>query len=328
MCKILRFWLNLLEDVVRNFMQDDCAFLAAGIAFYAFFSIFPLGLLSVTVLGYLLSFPWLHDQVVLAFSQLSEVEHPGAAPNGLTYTLQLLHSVLPTRSSWFEYELEILARHLGRNVLVSALVGLWSGRHLFMAMEFSLHRAWEMPLRRNWLTRNLMSMALIVITGAATLGLMVAVAFVSLVEEVISRFSLPTFLGFSLDQAMVWSWVVSWVLVPLAVGLIFLMLYRLLPSEPVPLAHALPGALFSGLAWRLASSLYLQYGFRFGSISAVYGSIWYIVGLMVWLYIAAAVFLAGAEMVYVYTHRRTAAALKAEPPQPVPQTSLQEPVRS
>jgi len=311
MRRILKFWLNLLEDVVLNFIRDDCAFLAAGIAFYAFFSIFPLGLLSVTVLGYLLSLPWLHDQVVTAFSQLGQVEPPAAAPSGLAYTLQLLHSVIPARSSWFESELEVLAGHLGRNVVLSILVGLWSGRHLFMAMEFSLHRAWEMPLRRHWVARNLLSMALIGVTGVAALGLLVAVTFVSLVEEVISRFSLPTFLGFSLDQALVWSWVVSWVLIPLAVVLIFLMLYRLLPSDPVPLAYALPGAVFSGLAWRLASSLYLQYGFRFGSISAVYGSIWYIVGLMVWLYILAAVFLAGAEMVYVYTHRRTAAALKA-----------------
>jgi len=49
------------------------------------------------------------------------------------------------------------------------------------------------------------------------------------------------------------------------------------------------------------------------------------VGLMVWLYIMAAVFLAGAEMVYVYRHRRTAAALKAEPPLPVVDTLPLEP---
>lgn len=307
MRKALKFWINLLEDMVRNFVRDDCAFLAAGMAFYAFFSIFPLGLLSVTVLGYLLSLPWLHDQVVLAFSQLSEVGDPGGTPNGLTYTLQLAHSVLPTRTDWFESELEVLSGNFGRNLLVSLVVGLWSGRHLFMAMEFSLHRAWDMPIRRGWFKRNLMAMALIVISGGATLMILAVVGFVALVEQVLSRFPLPSFLGFSLDQALIWGWAVSWFVVPVGVGLIFLMLYRLLPSDPIPLAYALPGAIFSGVAWRLTSSLYLEYGFRFGSISAVYGSIWYIVGLMTWLYIMAAVFLAGAELVYAYTHRRTSA---------------------
>ena len=308
MRKALAFWIRLLGDMVQHFVRDDCSFLAAGIAFYAFLSIFPLGLLSVTVLGYLLSLPWLHDQVVLAFSQLSDGGTPGAAPDGLTYTLRLVHSVLPAQGSWFESELQALAGHWGRSFVVSLVVGLWSGRHLFMAMEFSLHRAWEMPIRRGWVARSLMSMALILITGGATLALLATVGFISLVQEVLSRFPLPTFLGLSLDQAMIWAWVVSWVLVPLGVGALFLMLYRLLPSDPVPLAYALPGALFSGVAWKLAGFLYLEYGVRFGSISAVYGSIWYIVGLMIWLYIVAVVFLAGAEIVYVYTHRQKARA--------------------
>ncbi len=303
--RILHFWYHLFVDVIREFIRDDCSFLAAGIAFYAFLSLFPLALLSVTVLGYLLSLPWLHDQVVLAFSQLEQGGGTTGTPDGLNYTLRLIHSILPSQSYWFESELQVLARNWGRSVLVGVLVGLWSGRHLFMAMEFSLHRAWDMPIRRHLVTRNLMSMGLILVTGVVTLVLVASSIFTALVEQVLSRFSLPTFLGFSLDQAMVWSWVTSWILVPLGVGAIFLMLYRLLPSEPVPLAYALPGAIFSGLAWRLASSLYILYGLHFGRISAFYGSIWYIVGLMMWLYIVAFVFLAGAEIVYVYTHRRT-----------------------
>lgn len=303
--RVLGFWFHLFVDVVREFIEDDCSFLAAGIAFYAFLSLFPLGLLSVTVLGYLLSLPWLHDQVVLAFSQLDQAGDGVVTPDGLTYTLRLVHSFLPAQSHWFESELQVLAQNWGRNVLVSLLLGLWSGRHLFMAMEFSLHRAWDMPIRRHLVTRSLMSMGLILVTGAVTLALLASSVFMALVEQVLSRFPLPTFLGFSLDQAMIWGWVTSWVLVPLGVGTIFLMLYRLLPSEHVPLAYALPGAIFSGLAWRLASSLYILYGVYFGRISAVYGSIWYIVGLMMWLYVVAFVFLAGAEIVYVYTHRRT-----------------------
>lgn len=308
MRKTVKFWVGLLEEMVRNFLHDDGMFLAAGIAFYAFFSIFPLGLLSVTVVGYLLSFPWLHDQVVLAFSQLAEVGDPLSPPDGLTYTLRLVHSLVPAQSEWFEGELRVLAGHWGRNVLVSLVLGLWSGRHLFLAMEFSLHRAWEMPMKRGFLKRTMMSMVLILTVGTASLLVLATMAFLSVVQEVMSRFQLPQFLGFSLDQAVVWAWVLSWIVVPLGVGFVFLVLYRFLPSDPLPLPYALPGAIFSAVAWKLSSTLYLEYGSLFGNISAVYGSIWYIVGLMIWLYIVAVVFLLGAELVFVYSHRRRSAA--------------------
>lgn len=304
MRQVLTFWLCLLRDMVVYFTRDDCAFLAAGIAFYAFFSIFPLALLCVTAVGYLLSLPWLHDQVVLAFSQLTDSGAGGPA-DGLTYTLRLVHSLVPAETGWLEDELKVLATHWGRNVLVSLLVGLWSGRQMFSAMEYSLHRAWDMPLKRSWVRRNLLAMALIPVCGGTAFLTLVLIAFLSVVEEVMARFQLPSFAGFSLDQALLWSWFISWIVVPLAVGVIFLMLYRFLPSEPIPLGFAVPGAVFSAVAWRLSSQLYVEYAFRFGSISMVYGSIWYIVGLMIWLYIVAAVFLLGAELVYAYTHIRT-----------------------
>ena len=86
---------------------------------------------------------------------------------------------------------------------------------------------------------------------------------------------------------------------PGAVALMFLMLYMILPSQQVPVAMAIPGALFASAAWKFSSWLYLTYILKFGSQNPLYGTIWSIVGLLVWLYIQASVFMLGAELVFV-----------------------------
>ena len=211
---------------------------------------------------------------------------------------------MPATSEWVEKELSVLADHIGRNVIISVILGLWSGRHMFVSMEYSLHRVWNMTNRRNWFSSNLVSMYLILVTGLAFIALLTFTGLMTLVQNVISSFALPSFLGFSLDQALVWNWIVSWIFVPLGASVLFLMMYRLLPAESLPVGYLIPGAVFSGIAWKLSSLAYLEYGVRFGQVSAFYGSIWYLVGLMTWLYIVAIVFLLGAEVVYAYAYQQ------------------------
>ncbi|MBQ7528346.1 YihY/virulence factor BrkB family protein [bacterium] len=299
---ICRFWLLVLADVIRNFIRDDCAFLASGIAFYALLSLFPMCLSLVSFFGWVFSIDWIHQQVILGLSRVSNAELTEL--DGLAYTIGLIQQLMPATSEWIEQELSVLADHIGRNVIISIILGLWSGRHMFVSMEMSLNKVWNITNRRNWFSSNLVSMYLILVTGLAFVVLLTFTGLMSLVENVISSFSLPTFLGFSFDQAMIWSWLVSWVMVPLGASALFLMMYRLLPAEALPVSYLIPGALFSGITWKLSSLAYLEYGIRFGQVSAFYGSIWYLIGLMTWLYVVAIVFLLGAEVVYAYAYQQ------------------------
>lgn len=299
---ICRFWLLVVAEVIRNFIRDDCTFLAAGIAFYAFLSLFPMCLVLVSFFSWIFSIDWIHQQVITGFSQISSVSLKESG--GLAYTVGLIQQLMPATSEWVEKELSVLADHIGRNVIISVILGLWSGRHMFVSMEYSLHRVWNMTNRRNWFSSNLVSMYLILVTGLAFIALLTFTGLMTLVQNVISSFALPSFLGFSLDQALVWNWIVSWIFVPLGASVLFLMMYRLLPAESLPVGYLIPGAVFSGIAWKLSSLAYLEYGVRFGQVSAFYGSIWYLVGLMTWLYIVAIVFLLGAEVVYAYAYQQ------------------------
>lgn len=282
----LKAWLEAIKHpfrtayrVINEFLADDGPFIAAGIAFYAFFSLFPLVLIAVAVLSYVYT---------------SEQAIEGA--------IGLAGLFVPQDMAVF---LEDNVRELfrsGRKVgLAGILILLWSGRQLFRAMELALHRAWDIPQNRNWIVGNLLAMMLVLLCTAVVLGVGAISIFLTWLHHKLEVAPLPTLLhqGWTVADAYFFSHIHSWIVVPGAVALIFLMLYMILPSRQVPVGMAIPGALFASLAWKVSSWVYLTYIVKFGSANPFYGTIWGIVGLQVWLYIEASVFVLGAELVFV-----------------------------
>ncbi len=271
---------RLTIRMVREYLEDDGPFLAAGIAFYAFFSLIPLVLISVAVLAHF----WEGEQA-------------------LHYTLDLSSYFVPETMVVFLHDtLTDIMKDRKKLGVVGVLMLLWSGRMLFRAMELSLHKAWDIPLNRSFFTGNLLAMLMVLLCGAVVFTVGWATAALTWIHNLLLRLPRAEVAGFSLDQTSFWLYIHSWLVVPLATFTIFLLIYVILPSRQVPLIHAVPGALFSALAWRFSSYIYLEYIVEFGRQNPLYGSIWGIIGLLVWLYIEATVFLLGAELVFVILH--------------------------
>lgn len=265
--------------VIREFINDDGPFIAAGISFYAFFSLFPLVLISVAILSY--------------------VYTPEEAISGAISLTALF--VPEDMSSFLESNVREIFKSGNKVGLAGILILLWSGRQLFRAMELSLHRAWNIPLNRSWLVGNLLAMMLVLLCTAVVLGVGAISIFLTWFRHKLENAPLPHLLdqGWTVADFYVFSKVHSWIVVPGAVAVMFLMIYMILPSKQVPVAMAIPGALFASAAWKFSSWLYLTYILKFGAQNAFFGTIWSIVGLLVWLYIEASVFMLGAELVFV-----------------------------
>lgn len=265
--------------VVQEFLNDDGPFIAAGIAFYAFFSLFPLVLISVALLSYLYT-----------------------PTEAITATIGLTSMFLPQDMvDFLDEHVRELFDSSGRIGLTGLLILLWSGRQLFRAMELSLHRAWNIPVERNWVAGNLLCMMLVLLCTAVVLAVGASSVALNWVRVKKETMSLPEIL----ERSWVWADahilvnIHSWIVVPFAVALMFLLLYIILPSRQVPISMAVPGAIFSAMAWKMSTWVYLTYLLELGSQNPFYGTIWGIVGLLVWLYIEASVFILGAELVFV-----------------------------
>jgi len=276
--KKARSWWGIGREMVQEYLKDDGPFLAAGIAFHALFSLFPLALIAVSVLSYLLP----------------------AHLKASSYTLEMAHYYLPPNVlTYIEATLTQMGEDRGKLGAFGLLILLWSGRHLFRALELGLHRAWQLPRNRNLVTGNLIAILVLMLCALITFAVSLLSGVLSSVEAIMAHWEVPRLGGLTLDQAQFWAFIHHWLVTPLATLLVFLLLYVILPSRQVPLAHALPGAIFATVAWKLATWLYLTFIIRLLQLNPIYGSIWSLAGLMIWLYLGAVVFLMGAELVHV-----------------------------
>lgn len=285
MGKTLRTAARSLTTILREYLRHDGPLMAAGIAFFAFFSVFPLFMLSLALLTYVVPID-----------------------RALFYTHSLASMYLPvTTLSSIESNVRMVASDRTKISLTSLLLLLWSGRQLFRALEVSLLRTWDLPARRNLLHGNLLSMSLVLLCGGvASTGVLISLFF-SAAQTLMQRWQVPKLGWLSFDTSVSYAWVHSWLIVPSLVMLIFLLLYTILPLRRVGLRAALPGAFFAAVAWKVSSLLYVQYMVWFGRLSTVYSGVFGIVGMLIFLYVEAVVFLLGAELIrYLLEHHGSA----------------------
>lgn len=295
-----RDWLETAKHPFRTawavgveFMADDGPFISAGIAFFAFFSLFPLVLISVALLSYLYT-----------------------SEEAIRDTISLIGLFLPPDMVVFlDRHVRELFTHSTKIGLAGFLVLLWSGRQLFRAMEFALHKAWDIPLERNWIVANLLAMMLVLLCTAVVLGVGVTSLALTWLSVALKSVHWPAFFEKRWDEAdaIIMANIHSWVVVPCAVTLIFLLLYSILPSRRVPVSMAIPGALFSCLAWKVSTWVYLTFIVKLADENPFLATVWGVVGILVWLYIEAMVFMLGAELVFINLDAAEKAALETTP---------------
>jgi membrane protein len=256
-------WAAFPFAVVKKFGQDGAGNLAALVAYYAFFSVFPLLLAFSTILGFVLhGHPdWQRSVEHSAFAQLPLVASKDQpAP---------LHGNVAA-------------------LVVGLALALWSGLGVGKTAQTAFNTVYLVPQkeRPNFLTSTLRALGLIVVGG---LGLIVTTALSSAVT------SAPSLGGLDLGPGL------RVVGTALAVALntaLFLVLFRWLTVRDVPWRHALPGAVISAAALQvlqLAATAFIDHKLK--GASSTYGkNFGAVVVLLSWFYLQAQVVLLAAEV--------------------------------
>jgi membrane protein len=131
-------------NVVMAFFASHASDHAAGLAFNAFLSIFPLMLGLIAVIGL---FPQ-SDEIKAGVEKVLVVAFPPSEQAGMLRSLQ--HAKTSA----------------GTLALVSLLALLWSGTNLFASMEFALSQIYLCAVRPFWRTR-LMGLAMLGVVAVA-----------------------------------------------------------------------------------------------------------------------------------------------------------------
>jgi membrane protein len=261
---LLHIW-RTAYDIWTEAGNRHIGLIAAGVAFFGMFGIFP-GLAAVIAV-----FGLVADPVVVSDQ------------------LELMRDVIPQGAyGIFEAQIQSLlnarSETLGWTTLVSILLALWSSRAAVGALMSGINAIEAAPLRNGF---KQMFVALLL---TASLVLLATVALMSVVV-------LPVILAFvPLQLSTVWllegaRWLIA--LMVLFAGLSIL--YRYGPNmKPNRRPWFTLGAVVVVVVWIGASAGLSYYLTNFASYNEVYGSIGAVIGMLLWLYISAYLILWGA----------------------------------
>jgi YihY family inner membrane protein len=249
---------------VKKFSEDQSSSLASMIAFWAFFSIFPLLLALVTILGY-----------VLPASTRDSVLNNVASYFPLLDT-SALHGLT---GSWWP-------------VVFGLLTALWSGTAVTRTTEQAFNEVWEIKRvdRPGFVDKMKHSLFALVTIGLALV-----------LSVVISSLAVGTSSGVHVSW---WQRLLGYVIsIALDVG-IFVAAFRLLTSKDVGIRDVLPGALLAGLSfWVLQEVSSFIISNRLQSAQSVYGTFATVIVMLWWFYLQAQITLLGAQLNVVLKER-------------------------
>ena len=152
--------------------------------------------------------------------------------------------------------------------------------------------AWSEAEPRGFLKNRLMALGMV----AALTALLTLSLASTTVLDVLPRFRVRLWGGVSVYQTALWA-VSSDVVPGLFTLLVFLVLYRWVPSAKVRWSHAFWGSLVAALLWEIATNAFVWYlGSGLVQYELVYGSLGAVVALLFWIYIGGLTTLFGAHV--------------------------------
>ena len=274
---LLRTIVRALPQAVDGYIVDRCNQHAAGIAYRVLFSLAPLAIVLVAILGAALRDESLRSRVIEEIVDALPLSDEGGAD--------------------VTAAIERLAKPVNLVGLVGLLLFGWAASGMMGALRTGLEVAMRVERSRPAARAKLVDLVLVV--GAAALVL--ATVLVALLVQVVTDAAERPLSALGLDSGPLQA-VVRYGLLLLISTVVVLLLYRFVPARHLRLGDALAGAIFSALAL-LAISLASGWIYdRTTSLSVVYGSLTGILVFLYSVYLYASALLLGAELAAAWSH--------------------------
>ena len=274
------FIVRLIIRTMREMSEDDATHMAAGVSYYALFSIFPLLLGIISLTSFALS----------AFVEADKIR-PGLTEFATSY--------LPGSEQLVMLNLDAAIELRGVLGIFSIIGLLWSGSAVFGAITRAVNRAWDIRRDRPFYLGKPRQLLMGAAIGPMFL-LSVGMATLARSASRLQDFGFPghEFFVKNIAQALLQG---SSLL--LMVGL-FLMIYKYLPNTRTYWRHIWPGALVAAILFELSKNLFIYYVNTFATFENVYGSLAPVVALLLWSYLSSLILILGAELSSEYGRLR------------------------
>jgi len=255
-------WLGFPIAVIYKYADDQGGYLAALITYYGFLSVFPLLLLLLAVLGFVLAGDaHLRDSVVN--SAVAQFPVVGASLR------TSIHA--PDRST--------------TGLAIGILGTLYGSIGAAQATQNAFNKVWAVPRneRPNPLKSRRRSLILL---GALGVGVLVTTVASGLTT---GAGSYGATVGTGVKVAGI-------VVVAVANVGLFMFAFRVLTSAEIPTRHLRLGAVIAGLGWEVIQLIGTYYVSRLKGTQEAYGVFGAVLGLIAWIYLLAVTTVMAAEI--------------------------------
>lgn len=264
---------QLLKSTVSKFTDDECMSLSGALAFYTMFSLPPILIIVIMLVGMLVGSHTAQSQLE---QQITQLVGPGAA--------QQIHEMVKNQSQ------------LGSGVvpsIIGLIVLLFGATGVVVQLQTSLNKIWEVePDPNQGGVKNFMMKRIL------SVGMILGIAFLLLVSLVVSTALtalsgyLATLLPGSLSRVLL---VAVNVVVSLAVitGL-FAAMFKILPDAKIRWHDVWLGALVTAILFSIGRSLI---GLYLGNtnVASAYGAASSLAIILIWVYYSSLIVFLGAE---------------------------------
>ncbi|MEL6822615.1 MAG: YihY/virulence factor BrkB family protein [Calditrichota bacterium] len=270
----------LITATFHSWQEHHINWLAAGLAYYAIFSLAPTFLLVVTGGGFFFGEEAVTGEIVQRLSDLMGYENAQAIENMIQASRQSEGNTLAKLLSLLM-------------VFISATAG-------FASLQNALNIIWESDNRSsNWLTgifmERIIAILLILFSGIVLLTLVLVDITLAGFGKVLAYF-LPVF-------THVYVWKIGVLLVSFLITLLlFAFIYKTLSSRKITWNDVWYGAGISSFLFTIGKFIVADF-LSSGRVVTLFGAASSLIAILIWVYFSAQILLLGAAFSYNYSRQ-------------------------
>jgi len=270
-------WLNdrtygairVLRIAIYNYGESNATQSAAGMAYYAFFSLFPLLLFMIVGASYILEVQSAYD-----------------------YVIENVYRVLPTAQNLIDANLQQVLDSRGAVGLLGLVGFLWSSTSFFSILTRNINRANPNSTKRGFFEDRAVALGMI-----GLLALLLALSLVSnTLTGLLPKIDILAIRGTPIHETIIWRYFIK--LIPFFITLFLLIaLYRYIPKEKVGWQGVLIAAPLAASIWQGVTKLFTMM-IQMGLVryELIYGSLGTLASLLFWLYLISLITIFGAHL--------------------------------
>jgi membrane protein len=268
---------DLIMEAAREWSDDKASRLGAALAYYTVFSIAPLLVITLAVVGFFLG-----DEA--AYGGITDQLDEFMGPKGAEAIEGMIQNASQERSAG-----------IFATVISTALL-LFGASGVFVQLKDALNTVWDVPPKK--IEGGIKAF---IKNRFLSFGFVLGVGFLLLVSLVIS--TIISGIGNYMSGAVPMGPLLQVVNLAISLGVItvlFAMIFKFLPDVELPWKDVWLGAAVTALLFTIGKFALGQYLGR-SSMSSTYGAAGSFVVLLVWIYYSAQIAFFGAELTQVYS---------------------------